>query len=72
MAAHHRFAWRHPFTDGNGHAARLHTHLGLNSLGLTQTSFAIETDNGHGRVIFRMHGHHLDCSRDVHGVMLIT
>ncbi len=36
MAAHHRFAWVHPFTDGNGRTARLHTHLGLNSLGLTQ------------------------------------
>ncbi|AEK59852.1 filamentation induced by cAMP protein [Collimonas fungivorans Ter331] len=36
MAAHHRFAWIHPFTDGNGRTARLHTHLGLNSLGLTQ------------------------------------
>ena len=36
MAAHHRFAWIHPFTDGNGRTARLHTHLGLNSLDLTQ------------------------------------
>jgi len=36
MAAHHRLAWIHPFTDGNGRAARLHTHLGLNALGLTQ------------------------------------
>ncbi|WP_211464771.1 Fic family protein [Collimonas silvisoli] len=36
MAAHHRFAWIHPFADGNGRTARLHTHLGLNSLGLTQ------------------------------------
>jgi Fic family protein len=36
MAAHHRFAWIHPFLDGNGRTARLHTHLGLSSLGLTQ------------------------------------
>ena len=36
MAAHHRLAWIHPFLDGNGRAARLHTHLGLSALGLTQ------------------------------------
>lgn len=36
MAAHHRFTWIHPFLDGNGRTARLHTHLGLCSLGLTQ------------------------------------
>jgi Fic family protein len=35
-AAHHRLAWIHPFLDGNGRAARLHTHLGLHALGLTQ------------------------------------
>jgi Fic family protein len=34
-AAHHRLAWIHPFLDGNGRTARLHTHIGLNSLGLT-------------------------------------
>ncbi|MFI4940912.1 MAG: Fic family protein [Burkholderiales bacterium] len=36
MAAHHRFTWIHPFADGNGRTARLHTHFGLASLGLTQ------------------------------------
>lgn len=36
MAAHHRLAWIHPFMDGNGRTARLHTHLGLSGLGLTQ------------------------------------
>ena len=36
MAAHHRLTWIHPFLDGNGRAARLHTHLGLSALGLTQ------------------------------------
>lgn len=36
IAAHHRLAWIHPFLDGNGRTARLHTHLGLSSLGLTQ------------------------------------
>jgi Fic family protein len=34
-AAHHRLAWIHPFPDGNGRVARLHTHLLLGHLGLT-------------------------------------
>lgn len=34
-AAHHRLAWLHPFLDGNGRVARLHTHLLLHGWGLT-------------------------------------
>lgn len=34
-ASHHRLAWIHPFRDGNGRVARLHTHLVLGHLGLT-------------------------------------
>lgn len=34
-AAHHRLAWIHPFPDGNGRVARLHSHLVLRSMGLT-------------------------------------
>ena len=34
-AAHHRLAWVHPFLDGNGSVARLHTHLALHAQGLT-------------------------------------
>lgn len=34
-AAHHRLAWIHPFRDGNGLVARLHSHLVLNHLGLS-------------------------------------
>ena len=34
-AAHHRLAWMHPFLDGNGRVARLHTHLLLHAGGLT-------------------------------------
>ncbi|WP_341908988.1 Fic family protein [Polaromonas sp. YR568] len=34
-ASHHRLAWIHPFRDGNGRVARLHTHLAFGSLGLT-------------------------------------
>lgn len=33
--AHHRLAWMHPFLDGNGRVARLHTHLLLHASGLT-------------------------------------
>lgn len=34
-AAHQRLAWIHPFRDGNGRVARLHSHLVLGHLGLT-------------------------------------
>ena len=34
-ASHHRLAWIHPFRDGNGRVARLHTQLALGKLGLT-------------------------------------
>ena len=34
--SHHRLAWVHPFIDGNGRAARLHTHLVLHAMKLTQ------------------------------------
>lgn len=34
-ASHHRLAWIHPFRDGNGRVARLHTHLAFGALGIT-------------------------------------
>jgi Fic family protein len=34
-ASHQRLAWIHPFRDGNGRVARLHTHLALSHAGLT-------------------------------------
>ena len=34
-ASHHRLAWMHPFLDGNGRVARLHTHLLLHAWGFT-------------------------------------
>jgi Fic family protein len=34
-ASHQRLSWIHPFADGNGRVARLHTHLLLTSMGLT-------------------------------------
>lgn len=33
-AAHHRLAWIHPFTDGNGRVARLMSHAMLRELGV--------------------------------------
>jgi Fic family protein len=33
--SHHRLTWIHPFIDGNGRAARLHTHAVLDAMGLT-------------------------------------
>ena len=35
-AAHHRLAWIHPFSDGNGRVCRLHTHLSLYAAGFTR------------------------------------
>lgn len=35
MAAHHRFAWIHPFLDGNGRVGRLLTDAALTATGLT-------------------------------------
>lgn len=34
-AAHQRLAWIHPFLDGNGRVARLHSHLVLGHMGMT-------------------------------------
>ena len=34
-ASHHRLVWIHPFRDGNGRVARLHTALALGHMGLT-------------------------------------
>lgn len=34
MAAHHRFAWIHPFLDGNGRVGRLITDAALKAVGL--------------------------------------
>jgi len=34
MAAHHRFAWIHPFIDGNGRVGRLLTDAALKAIGL--------------------------------------
>lgn len=33
--SHQRLAWIHPFNDGNGRIARLHTHAALHAMGLT-------------------------------------
>jgi Fic family protein len=37
MASHHRLAWIHPFMDGNGRVARLHTDTFLKVIGVGAT-----------------------------------
>jgi Fic family protein len=32
--SHHRLAWIHPFSDGNGRVARMHSHLVFHAMGL--------------------------------------
>ena len=39
-AMHHRLAWIHPFADGNGRVARLHSHLLLHTMGLTNGAWS--------------------------------
>src|SRR6266498_3826741 len=34
--SHQRLAWIHPFIDGNGRVARLHSHLVFHSMGLSK------------------------------------
>lgn len=56
-ASHHRLTWIHPFVDGNGRTARMHTLLGLNALGLTNglwsplRGLARDTDTYFSRLI---------------------
>ena len=40
-AAHHRFAWIHPFYDGNGRVARLMTHSMLKRLGIGNSLWSV-------------------------------
>lgn len=40
-AAHHRFAWIHPFLDGNGRVARLMSHASLLRLGVGGSTWSI-------------------------------
>lgn len=40
-ASHHRLAWIHPFLDGNGRVARLHSHLLLGQMGLTHGLWSV-------------------------------
>ncbi|MGQ0697999.1 MAG: Fic family protein [Panacagrimonas sp.] len=37
----HRLNWIHPFIDGNGRSARLHSHLALHRLGITQGLWSV-------------------------------
>lgn len=40
-AAHHRFAWIHPFYDGNGRVGRLMTHSMLKRLGIGNSLWSV-------------------------------
>lgn len=40
-AAHHRFAWIHPFLDGNGRVARLMSHAYLKQLGIGSSIWSV-------------------------------
>ena len=40
-AAHHRFAWVHPFIDGNGRVARLMSHAYLKQLGIGSSLWSV-------------------------------
>lgn len=41
VASHQRLAWVHPFRDGNGRVARLHTHWLLTQLGLSNGLWSV-------------------------------
>jgi Fic family protein len=41
VASHHRMAWIHPFRDGNGRVARLHTQAVLNRLGVARDGWSL-------------------------------
>jgi len=40
-AAHHRFAWIHPFYDGNGRVVRLMAHASMKKLGLGNSLWSV-------------------------------
>lgn len=40
-ASHHRFAWIHPFLDGNGRVGRLFSHAWLKELGVGNTLWSV-------------------------------
>src|SRR4029077_14410321 len=40
-AAHHRFAWIHPFYDGNGRVVRLMAHAMLKRLGIGNSLWSV-------------------------------
>lgn len=41
MTYHHRLAWVHPFSDGNGRVIRMMSYLQLNKLGLASPLWSI-------------------------------
>ncbi|PZP90923.1 MAG: cell filamentation protein Fic [Variovorax paradoxus] len=54
-ASHHRLAWIHPFRDGNGRVARLHTHLVLSNLGLSNGIWSVTRGFARSRDAYYAH-----------------
>lgn len=67
--SHHRLAWIHPFIDGNGRTARLHTHLVLYAMGLTHGLWSPMRGfaRTHERYYARLHNADLPRRNDLDG-----
>lgn len=52
-AAHHRFAWVHPFVDGNGRACRLQTHSAL--FGMSEGLWSVNRGLARGKQSYYDH-----------------
>jgi Fic family protein len=55
-AAHQRLAWIHPFADGNGRVVRLHSHLVLGHMGLTNGLWTSDAVTGRSSSLRRVWG----------------
>jgi Fic family protein len=67
--SHHRLTWIHPFIDGNGRTARLHTHLVLYAMGLTHGLWSPMRGlaRTHERYYARLHNADLPRRNDLDG-----
>jgi Fic family protein len=62
--SHHRLAWIHPFNDGNGRVTRLHSHLQLHSMGLTNGLWSPMRGLARTHQQYYTHLHNADNSRN--------
>lgn len=63
LAYHHRFAWVHPFPDGNGRTMRLITHLQLQKLGLASDLWSLSRGLARQQAQYYAHLHAADQPR---------